>query len=162
MVLTAVCLAAAFGLAVTMNLLSVSPTELAYKSENQALRDQLAASQERIDQFGKALDELVENDRELYRVILQADEVSDDILQVGTGGVDAPLEGADADLAAGGYAGEGVGYGHGVTVVAHHHHGNALPAQCVIDPADGEGGNPFHSFLLKNTGYAGGGVDSHR
>ncbi|MDE2732654.1 MAG: M23 family metallopeptidase [Bacteroidota bacterium] len=92
MALTAACLAAAFGLAVTMNLLSVSPTELAYKSENQALRDQLAASQERIDQFGKALDELVENDRELYRVILQADEVSDDILQVGTGGVDPYAE----------------------------------------------------------------------
>ena len=80
---------------------------------------------------------------------------------LGTGGVDSSLEGADADLATGGYAGEGVGHGHGVAVVAHHHHGNALPAEGVVDPADGEGGNPFHPFLLKNAGYAGGGVNSH-
>ena len=91
-VLVAACLAAAFLLAVAMNLLSVSPTELAYESENQALRDQLAASQKRFEQFGEALDELTENDRELYRVILQAEEVSDDILQVGTGGIDPYAE----------------------------------------------------------------------
>ena len=52
----------------------------------------LAESQQQIDQYGAELDRLVENDRELFRVILQADEIPDDLLQVGTGGIDPYAE----------------------------------------------------------------------
>ena len=88
----AIVLVVALALAVGMDLLSMSSQELVYESENQALRDMLAESQQQIDQYGAELDRLVENDRELFRVILQADEIPDDLLQVGTGGIDPYAE----------------------------------------------------------------------
>lgn len=82
------CIAVAIVLAFALDLLSISSQELAYESENQALRDMLAQSQQQIQQFGDELDKLIENDRELYRVILQAEDIPGDIRQVGTGGID--------------------------------------------------------------------------
>lgn len=85
-------LGVALVLTVAMDLLSITSQELAYESENKALREMLAESQQQIEQFGEELDRLTENDRELFRVILQADDISDDIRMVGTGGTDPYAE----------------------------------------------------------------------
>jgi len=52
-------------------------------------------------------------------------------------------------LRAGGDPGIGVGHGHGIAVVPHHDHGDALPAQGVVHLADRESGNPLDPFLFE-------------
>ncbi len=66
-----------------------SPEELALQAENEALQQQLATVSSRMVEFSKQLEELSETDAELYRTILQADPISDDVRRAGVGGSDA-------------------------------------------------------------------------
>lgn len=65
-----------------------SPQELVLQAENDALRQQLAQSEDRFGVFSDRLDEISQTDQELYGLLLQAEELSDDVRQVGVGGSD--------------------------------------------------------------------------
>ena len=65
-----------------------SPQELALQEENQALQQQLDLAGQRIDDFAAELQELSATDQTLYRLLLQADPISEDVRQVGVGGTD--------------------------------------------------------------------------
>ena len=69
-----------------------TPEELALQAENEALQEQLLQAEDRIEDVAVQLDELAETDQGLYRVLLQADPISDDVRQAGVGGSD-PYEG---------------------------------------------------------------------
>ena len=71
-----------------------TPEEVALKSENEALQEQLTRVSERMGVLSQELDKLAETDRELYRTLLQADPISEDVRQVGIGGSD-PYEAYD-------------------------------------------------------------------
>jgi murein DD-endopeptidase MepM/ murein hydrolase activator NlpD len=68
-----------------------TPQEVALMDENVALQDQLEDVQGRIDTFAGELNGLRSADQNLYRSLLQAERISDDVLQVGVGGTD-PFE----------------------------------------------------------------------
>ena len=57
-------------------------------AENQALQEEISNSRQRVSSLSEQLDNLSETDRELYRLILQADSIPSDVRQVGVGGVD--------------------------------------------------------------------------
>ena len=65
-----------------------TPEEMALRSENEALQEQLEAVSGRMDEFSAQLSALAKTDRELYRTLLQAEPISDDVRQVGVGGTD--------------------------------------------------------------------------
>ena len=65
-----------------------SPQELVLQAENDALRRQLAHSEDRFEFFSERLDEISQTDQDLYGLLLQAEELSDDVRQVGVGGSD--------------------------------------------------------------------------
>lgn len=69
-----------------------TPQEAALRAENQALQQQVARAGERMRRFSATLDRLSETDQELYRKLLQAEPISDDVRQVGVGGADAYKE----------------------------------------------------------------------
>lgn len=69
--------------------LTETPEELALQAENQALQEQLTRTEERIETVATQLDALAEADQSLYRVLLGAEPISDDVRQVGVGGADA-------------------------------------------------------------------------
>lgn len=71
-----------------------TPEEIALRSENQVLQEKLSRVGERMQTLNKELNELAETDRELYRTLLQAEPISDDVRQVGVGGSD-PYESYD-------------------------------------------------------------------
>ena len=85
---TAAVLAVGLGVAFAMDWASTSPQEVALRIENRALQDQLVATSERLTGFSTQLDDLGSTDRELYRLILQAEDISEDVRQVGVGGTD--------------------------------------------------------------------------
>ena len=66
-----------------------TPEELALKAENQALQEQLASIDDRLQVFNQRLDQLSDRDRNLYRTLLEAEPISDNVRQVGVGGSDA-------------------------------------------------------------------------
>ncbi|WP_457652753.1 peptidoglycan DD-metalloendopeptidase family protein [Rhodocaloribacter sp.] len=66
-----------------------TPQELALKAENEALQEQLARVDERMAEFSSELEKLSQTDQNLYRTLLEAEPISEDIRQVGVGGVDA-------------------------------------------------------------------------
>lgn len=91
----ALALALAGGLLWVMDVYWIgTPEEVALKSENEALQEQLAQVSERMGVLAEELDRLAETDRELYRTLLQAEPISDDVRQVGIGGAD-PYEAYD-------------------------------------------------------------------
>ena len=63
-----------------------SPTEVAQRSEIDALRGQLVEANAHLDTFSDELAELAETDRELYRTVLHASPVSEDRFRMGVGG----------------------------------------------------------------------------
>ncbi len=65
-----------------------TPEEMALHSENQALAQQLAQASYRLDIFQDKLKDLSQSDRRLYRTLLEVQPISDDVRQVGVGGVD--------------------------------------------------------------------------
>ncbi len=66
-----------------------TPEELALIHENAVLQEQLQKVRERMSDFSAQLNALAQSDQELYRTILQADPISEDVRQVGVGGADA-------------------------------------------------------------------------
>ena len=65
-----------------------TPEEVALKAENKALQEQVADVDTRVQRFSKKLDNLASTDRQLYRKLLQADPISEDVRRVGIGGTD--------------------------------------------------------------------------
>lgn len=63
-----------------------TPQELALIEENAVLQEQLTHVRERMREFSAELTMLSQSDQNLYRTILQADPISDDVLMLGTGG----------------------------------------------------------------------------
>ncbi len=84
---TAVVLSVAFTWAA--DYLIVTPQELALRTENEALQAQLKLADTRMAAFSTELQKLSETDQHLYRSLLEADPISEDIRQVGVGGADA-------------------------------------------------------------------------
>lgn len=67
---------------------SQTPQELALMAENDVLQRELSHISERMDSYSEKLDELNESDKDLYRTIFQVEPISEDVRQVGVGGVD--------------------------------------------------------------------------
>ena len=65
-----------------------TPQELALQDENQALQRQLRSVTGRIDMVTDELALLQNMDKEFYRTLLNAGDLSEDVLQVGVGGTD--------------------------------------------------------------------------
>lgn len=65
-----------------------TPQEYQLKSENEALRNQLSKTENRVDQVFDRLEDLYKKDSELYRVVFQVDPISEDVRKVGVGGSD--------------------------------------------------------------------------
>lgn len=66
-----------------------TPEELALMDENSALQEQLTRVRERMRDFSAELSTLAQSDHDLYRTILQADPISEDVRRVGIGGQDS-------------------------------------------------------------------------
>ena len=71
-----------------MDRLIGTPQELALMEENSVLQSQLSNARTRLSDFSNKLEELSRSDNELYRTILQAEPVSEEIRQAGVGGAD--------------------------------------------------------------------------
>lgn len=65
-----------------------TPSELALKAENEALKTQLEETSERMGAYSEQLEEMAEADQQLYRTLLQAEPIGEDVRQVGVGGAD--------------------------------------------------------------------------
>lgn len=72
----------------TLDRVFQTPQELALLDENAALRSQLADVSGRIADVSTELEKLREHDEELYRTLFNAEGISEDVRQVGTGGTD--------------------------------------------------------------------------
>lgn len=69
-----------------------TPQELALKAENSALQTQLRSVIGRMERVSEELAQLAETDQNLYRSLLEAEPISDDVRQVGIGGTDPYAE----------------------------------------------------------------------
>ena len=67
---------------------SDTPQELALKAENEALQYQLNTVGQRMQVLSSQLEHLSTADEELYRTLFQAEPISEDVRQVGVGGID--------------------------------------------------------------------------
>jgi murein DD-endopeptidase MepM/ murein hydrolase activator NlpD len=85
-VIAALALAGAFTWG--LDRLGETPQELALEAENEALRQHLESVEQRMTAFSDQLVELSEADQDLYRTLLQAEPISEDVRQVGVGGAD--------------------------------------------------------------------------
>lgn len=85
-VIAALALAGAFTWG--LDRLGETPQELALEAENEALREHLSSVAERMTSFSSQLEQLSVADQDLYRTLLQAEPISEDIRQVGVGGAD--------------------------------------------------------------------------
>lgn len=65
-----------------------TPEEAVLQAENKALQEQMADVDTRVEDFSEELKDLAATDRELYRKLLQADPISEDVRRVGVGGTD--------------------------------------------------------------------------
>lgn len=65
-----------------------TPQELALRAENEALQQQLQRVAQRMEVYSQQLVQLAAADRELYRTLLQAEPIPEDVLQMGVGGSD--------------------------------------------------------------------------
>ena len=75
-------------LSLSLNAFVGTPHELALEGENEALQAHLAQTQERIASLQEQLEGLASSDRELYRTLLDAEPIPDDVRQAGVGGAD--------------------------------------------------------------------------
>ena len=78
----------AFGFAWLFDALLGTPQELSLQAENEALQQQLALVEERMDGFSAQLEELAQYDQRLYRTLLEAEPISEEVRRVGVGGAD--------------------------------------------------------------------------
>ena len=81
-------LALSVALTLGMDRFVQTPQELALIEENDALQQQLANVSDRISAVSDELSMLSDLDQNLYRTLLQADPISEDVRQVGVGGTD--------------------------------------------------------------------------
>ncbi|MCZ6704340.1 MAG: M23 family metallopeptidase [Bacteroidetes bacterium] len=81
-------LALSVALTLGMDRFVQTPQELALIEENDALQQQLANVSDRISAVSDELSRLSDLDQNLYRTLLQADPISEDVRQVGVGGTD--------------------------------------------------------------------------
>ncbi len=65
-----------------------TPQEMALLAENDILHRELTRISDRMDVYFSQLEKLSESDQRIYRTLFQADPISDDVRQVGVGGVD--------------------------------------------------------------------------
>lgn len=63
-----------------------TPQELALQAENEVLQSQLDQVKGRLDVFSTQLSSLTERDQALYRTLLEAEPISEDVRRVGAGG----------------------------------------------------------------------------
>ncbi len=82
----ALVLLVATGIFVAFDLVSSSPEELALMEENRYLQAEVLAAETRITHFEERLDELELRDQEIYRVMLQVDDIPGAVREVGVGG----------------------------------------------------------------------------
>ncbi len=75
-------------MAFTVDKMLTSPEEMALRAENQALQDELQKVGARIASYAERVDELSESDQKLYRTLLEAEPISEDVRRVGVGGAD--------------------------------------------------------------------------
>jgi len=75
-------------LAMGLDQMTNSPEELALEAENEALQEQLQYTRERIEGVSAQLEALSESDQKIYRKLLQADPIPEDVRQMGVGGTD--------------------------------------------------------------------------
>ncbi len=68
--------------------LSTSPQERILVAENRALQGELSESHARVARLMEQMEDLAKTDRELYRLILNTDDIPSDVRQVGVGGID--------------------------------------------------------------------------
>ncbi len=66
-----------------------TPYELALESENETLREHLQSIGDRMRSVQEELAHLSESDQRLYRALLEAEPISNDVRQMGVGGTDA-------------------------------------------------------------------------
>ncbi len=66
-----------------------TPEEAALEAENRALQQQIANVGQRMQSVTSNLEELETTDEQLYRTLLRADPIPEDVRQVGVGGSDA-------------------------------------------------------------------------
>ncbi|NNF03318.1 MAG: M23 family metallopeptidase [Rhodothermales bacterium] len=74
------------GLTLGLDQLLKTPQELALLEENRALQEQLTHVGKRIEEVSGELSQLKETDETLYRTLLNAQGISDEVRQVGVGG----------------------------------------------------------------------------
>jgi murein DD-endopeptidase MepM/ murein hydrolase activator NlpD len=86
MVIVAIFLASAMTLG--LDQFVSTPQELALMDENGALQQQLADVGQRINDVSGRLQKLSATDQNLYRTLLEAEPISEDVRQVGVGGTD--------------------------------------------------------------------------
>ncbi|HET6568366.1 MAG TPA: M23 family metallopeptidase [Rhodothermales bacterium] len=86
--LTAVVLVLAFATVWLLEGRLVTPYEVALKAENQALQQQLSSTRTRMKRFSTELAQMAKVDQSLYRTLLQADPIPQDVRQAGAGGSD--------------------------------------------------------------------------
>jgi|SRR5690554_3082844 murein DD-endopeptidase MepM/ murein hydrolase activator NlpD len=65
-----------------------TPQELALENENEFLQEQLKQLESRLEAYAQQLNEFAETDQNLYRTLLEADPIPEDVRQVGVGGSD--------------------------------------------------------------------------
>lgn len=65
-----------------------TPEEIALRDENQALQSQLDLVLDRMGTYSQRLESLAEHDQVLYRTLLGAEPISEEVRQVGVGGTD--------------------------------------------------------------------------
>lgn len=76
------------GMTWTLDRLFSTPEEMALQEENEVLQQQLTDIEDRMSSVSAELDQLASADQELYRALLQAEPIPEDVRQVGTGGAD--------------------------------------------------------------------------
>ncbi len=82
------CIAVAAVLMFGLDRFMKTPEELSLQAENVALQNHLADVSNRMSEVQKELGELARSDQDLYRTLLQAAPISDDVRRVGVGGSD--------------------------------------------------------------------------
>lgn len=82
------CIALASVLTFGLDRFMKTPEELSLQAENEALQEHLADVSNRMSEVQKELSSLAESDQNLYRALLQAAPISEDVRRVGVGGSD--------------------------------------------------------------------------
>ncbi len=86
--LVSLCVLGLVAIVVSAIVLSTSFQDGQLAAENQSLRNQLSGYQQEVSNLSDELSDISARDRELYRVIMGADPIPEDVSRVGIGGTD--------------------------------------------------------------------------